>query len=133
MDMASSRVKVIFINTKGFTMGFTVLGAQPDKFIVLLCRIFWGAFSQCRERGTTYKAKLQVTVQWKLDNQLQGNVTKVIGNIPIMVKVRFKQLYGMIFCLILLRVTVKFHFSGQEFCRPLDQRVVQYCRLKPLS
>jgi len=42
--------------------------------------------SECRERGTTYKAKLQVTVQWKLDNQVQGNVTKVIGNIPIMVK-----------------------------------------------
>lgn len=48
---------------------------------------FFLPFSQCRERGTTYKAKLQVTVQWKLDNQVQGNVTKVIGNIPIMVKV----------------------------------------------
>ncbi|KAL9968326.1 hypothetical protein ACROYT_G026687 [Oculina patagonica] len=42
--------------------------------------------SECRERGATYKAKLQVTLQWKLDNQLQGSVTKVIGNIPIMVK-----------------------------------------------
>ncbi|CAH3030121.1 unnamed protein product [Porites evermanni] len=42
--------------------------------------------SECRERGTTYKAKLQVTLQWKLDNQLQGNVTKAIANIPIMVQ-----------------------------------------------
>lgn len=29
-----------------------------------------------------------MTLQWKLDNQLQGNVTKAIANIPIMVKVR---------------------------------------------
>ena len=81
-------IEVLDNNDRGLfiIMGFTVLGAEPDKFYY--CFVFWGAFSQCRERGTTYKAKLQVTVQWKLDNQLQGNVTKVIGNIPIMVKVR---------------------------------------------
>ena len=70
---------------------------STDRFIVKL--LYWNflPFSQCRERGTTYKAKLQVTLQWKLDNQLQGNVTKVIGNIPIMVKVLFEQLWDMIF------------------------------------
>ncbi|XP_068747280.1 DNA-directed RNA polymerase I subunit RPA2-like [Montipora capricornis] len=42
--------------------------------------------AECRERGTTYKAKLQVTLQWKIDNQTQGNVTKAIASIPIMLK-----------------------------------------------
>ncbi|XP_074622886.1 DNA-directed RNA polymerase I subunit RPA2-like [Acropora palmata] len=42
--------------------------------------------SECRESGTTYKAKLQVTLQWKINNQTQGNVTKAIANIPLMVK-----------------------------------------------
>ncbi|XP_015765487.1 PREDICTED: uncharacterized protein LOC107344346 [Acropora digitifera] len=40
----------------------------------------------CRESGTTYKAKLQVTLQWKINNQTQGNVTKAIANIPLMIQ-----------------------------------------------
>ena len=46
---------------------------------------------QCRESASTYKAKLQVIVQWKVDNQPQGSLTKVIANIPLMVKVRNSQ------------------------------------------
>ncbi|CAH3126705.1 unnamed protein product [Pocillopora meandrina] len=42
--------------------------------------------TNCRERGVTYKAKLQVTLQWKINNQLQGSVSKVIASIPMMVK-----------------------------------------------
>ncbi|XP_022804610.1 DNA-directed RNA polymerase I subunit RPA2-like [Stylophora pistillata] len=42
--------------------------------------------SECRERGITYKAKLQVTLQWKINNKLQGSVSKVIASIPMMVK-----------------------------------------------
>ena len=42
---------------------------------------------KCRESATTYKAKLQVMLQWKVDNQPKGSLTKVIANIPLMVKV----------------------------------------------
>ena len=42
---------------------------------------------QCRQKGTTYKAKVQVTVGWKVDNTLHSVASRVIGQIPIMVKV----------------------------------------------
>ncbi|EDO33368.1 predicted protein [Nematostella vectensis] len=42
--------------------------------------------AQCREKGSTYCSKLQVTLQWKIDNVPQGSVTKVIAAIPLMVK-----------------------------------------------
>lgn len=43
--------------------------------------------AECRERHTTYAGKLTVNVEWKIDGQVQGSVSKVIGKVPIMVKV----------------------------------------------
>jgi len=42
--------------------------------------------AECRERHTSYKAKMKVTVQWKVDNQIHGHVTKDIAHVPIMIK-----------------------------------------------
>ncbi|XP_031556701.1 DNA-directed RNA polymerase I subunit RPA2-like [Actinia tenebrosa] len=42
--------------------------------------------TECRESGSSYKSKIQVTVQWKVDNEPQGSVTKVIAYVPMMVK-----------------------------------------------
>ena len=42
---------------------------------------------QCRRSSSTYKAKLSVTVHWELDGRPGGGVTRVIGQVPIMVKV----------------------------------------------
>lgn len=43
--------------------------------------------SECRQRATTYKAKLSVTVRWNVDGQPAGSVCRVVGQVPIMVKV----------------------------------------------
>ena len=43
--------------------------------------------SECRQRATTYKAKLSVTVRWSVDGQPAGSVCRVAGQVPIMVKV----------------------------------------------
>jgi DNA-directed RNA polymerase beta subunit len=43
--------------------------------------------SECRERATTYKAKLSLTLKWELDGKSGGSITKVVGQVPIMVKV----------------------------------------------
>lgn len=42
---------------------------------------------QCRRSSSTYKAKLSVTVHWELDGRPGGGVSRVIGQVPIMVKV----------------------------------------------
>ncbi|XP_047136154.1 DNA-directed RNA polymerase I subunit RPA2 isoform X2 [Hydra vulgaris] len=42
--------------------------------------------AECRERHCTYKAKLTVTLQWKINGVLQGSVTKSIAQVPVMVK-----------------------------------------------
>ena len=43
--------------------------------------------AECRERHITYGAKLTVSVQWKVDGEVLGTVSKAIGKVPIMVKV----------------------------------------------
>lgn len=42
--------------------------------------------AECRLRGTTYKAKLEVLFSWSLNGTVQEDIYKVIGQIPIMVK-----------------------------------------------
>jgi len=44
--------------------------------------------AECRERHTTYNGKLAVTIQWKVNGVVQGNITKNIALVPIMVKVK---------------------------------------------
>ncbi|XP_046846262.1 DNA-directed RNA polymerase I subunit RPA2-like [Xenia sp. Carnegie-2017] len=51
--------------------------------------------AECRQRGTTYNAKLQVSIQWKVDNQICGNLVKSIAMLPIMVKSKCCSLYGL--------------------------------------
>ncbi|XP_057292980.1 DNA-directed RNA polymerase I subunit RPA2-like isoform X4 [Hydractinia symbiolongicarpus] len=51
--------------------------------------------AECRERHCTYKGKLTVTVQWKVDNQIQGHVTKDISQVPIMVKSKNCSLHNL--------------------------------------
>ena len=43
--------------------------------------------SECRERAATYKAKMSITLRWKVDGELAGTCDKVAGQVPIMVKV----------------------------------------------
>ena len=44
--------------------------------------------AECRERAATYKAKMSVTITWKVDGKTAGSMDKVVGQVPIMVKVR---------------------------------------------
>ena len=46
--------------------------------------------SECRQRAATYKAKLSVTFKWLIDGQPAGGATKILGQVPIMVKVKEK-------------------------------------------
>ena len=43
--------------------------------------------AECRERAATYKAKMSITLRWKVDGLPAGSLDKVVGHIPIMVKV----------------------------------------------
>ena len=43
--------------------------------------------SECRQGATTYKAKLNVTVSWKVNGNMAGSMSRCIGHVPIMVKV----------------------------------------------
>ena len=43
--------------------------------------------AECRERAVTYKAKMSLTLCWKVDGQKAGTMDKVVGQVPIMVKV----------------------------------------------
>lgn len=45
--------------------------------------------SECRQKGTTYRAKLSLTLRWRVGNDLEKVVTKAVGQIPVMVKVNF--------------------------------------------
>ncbi|XP_070550165.1 DNA-directed RNA polymerase I subunit RPA2-like [Ptychodera flava] len=42
--------------------------------------------SECRERGSTYKARLRAYVCWKLDGQAANTLDIQLGEVPIMVK-----------------------------------------------
>eukprot|EP00731_Ephydatia_muelleri_P007732 Em0004g70a len=42
--------------------------------------------SECRQSATSYKAKLNVTVSWKIDGRPAGSISRCIGHVPIMVK-----------------------------------------------
>ena len=44
---------------------------------------------QCRERGCTYKSRLQVAVEWSVNGDKHLEEMKTIAEIPIMVKVIF--------------------------------------------
>ena len=58
---------------------------------------------QCRERGSSYTAQLQVSCKYTVNNgENSGVVLKSIGEVPIMVKVFF----------VLLRIFVKFMGIG---------------------
>ena len=58
--------------------------------------------AECRERHTTYGAKLTASVQWKVDGEVMGTVSKAIGKVPVMVKVcsvlRFYLLFFLFIC-----------------------------------
>ena len=43
--------------------------------------------AECRQRAATYKAKMSVTLCWRIDGQSAGSMDKVVGHVPIMVKV----------------------------------------------
>ncbi|XP_013402434.1 DNA-directed RNA polymerase I subunit RPA2 [Lingula anatina] len=42
--------------------------------------------SECRERGITYRGRLQATVRWFVDGRPSGTDERILGEIPIMVK-----------------------------------------------
>ena len=59
-------------------------------YIYIQYLYIFNIFFQCRQRNTTYRSKLQISVQWKVDNQISGNVSKAIAHLPIMVKVNME-------------------------------------------
>ena len=52
--------------------------------------------SECRQRAATYKAKLSVTFKWMINSQLAGGATKILGQVPIMVKVSGHVLHSVL-------------------------------------
>ena len=63
------------------------LDCTMNRLTHSIINIFNVAF-QCRERGVTYKGPLNVLLGWKVNGVSCGPVDKVVGHIPIMVKVR---------------------------------------------
>ena len=49
---------------------------------------------ECRERAVSYKAKISVKLKWRIDHVIAGSITKVAGQVPIMVKVSLYVLIG---------------------------------------
>lgn len=45
---------------------------------------------ECRQRGSTYKGKLIVKLGWSINGTEQETLEKDLGEIPIMLKVKFK-------------------------------------------
>ena len=44
--------------------------------------------SECREKGMTYQAPLSCTFQFMTEDRILGSVSRVVGMVPVMVKVR---------------------------------------------
>lgn len=51
--------------------------------------------SECRIRSLTYSAPLYATVARKIDNEPEEKITMCLGQIPIMVRSKFCNLYNM--------------------------------------
>ncbi|KAL3881450.1 hypothetical protein ACJMK2_027892, partial [Sinanodonta woodiana] len=51
--------------------------------------------SECRERGITYKGPVQVQVGFSINGNMEMPITKIIGEIPVMVKSDVCNLAGM--------------------------------------
>ncbi|XP_064456531.1 DNA-directed RNA polymerase I subunit RPA2-like [Ornithodoros turicata] len=51
--------------------------------------------AECRNRGTTYRGKLEVTLSWSLNDVQQDIVRKTAGEVPIMVKSDACNLVGL--------------------------------------
>lgn len=51
--------------------------------------------AECRNRGTTYKGKLDVSLSWSVNNLQQDVVNKTAGEVPIMVKSQACNLAGL--------------------------------------
>jgi DNA-directed RNA polymerase I subunit RPA2 len=51
--------------------------------------------AECRERAATYKAKISLTLCWKVDGRNAGSLDKVVGHVPIMVKCRHCRLANL--------------------------------------
>lgn len=45
--------------------------------------------TECRQRGGTYKGKITVKLGWSINDVQQEILEKDLGEVPIMVKVRF--------------------------------------------
>jgi DNA-directed RNA polymerase beta subunit len=51
--------------------------------------------SECRIRSLTYSASLYATVARKFDNEPEEKITMCLGQIPIMVRSKFCNLYNL--------------------------------------
>ncbi|XP_074659731.1 DNA-directed RNA polymerase I subunit RPA2-like [Tubulanus polymorphus] len=51
--------------------------------------------AECRGRGTSYRGKLSVTLQWKIDGVVSGRIETHVGEVPIMVKSDVCNLNGL--------------------------------------
>ncbi|XP_033111120.1 DNA-directed RNA polymerase I subunit RPA2-like [Anneissia japonica] len=56
--------------------------AKDNKFASTL-KVFP---AECRQRGITYSAKIQGSVQWICSDGMQGTTNHPLGDIPVMVK-----------------------------------------------
>ena len=54
--------------------------------------------SECRQRAATYRGRLSVTLKWKIDGQHAGAQSKMVGQVPIMVKVNLIYFTPVPFC-----------------------------------
>lgn len=46
--------------------------------------------TECRQRGATYKGKITVRLGWSINDKEQEPLEKDLGEIPIMLKVKYK-------------------------------------------
>ncbi|KAG1649768.1 DNA-directed RNA polymerase I subunit RPA2 [Nymphon striatum] len=51
--------------------------------------------AECRSRGTTYKGHLLINMTYSLNNKIIDTIEKVIGSVPVMVKSKLCNLYGL--------------------------------------
>jgi DNA-directed RNA polymerase I subunit RPA2 len=45
--------------------------------------------SECRQRAATYKGKINAKINWSINGRKQESLEKSLGEVPIMIKVRF--------------------------------------------
>ncbi|KAG8550317.1 hypothetical protein GDO81_026649 [Engystomops pustulosus] len=95
---AIQAMKPIEFNIKGDRLSFAILDAFISTPMVpkgSLCKEPKLFPAECRGRRCSYRGKMMADVSWSINGVQQGVIKQSLGNIPVMVKSKFCNLYGL--------------------------------------